>query len=78
MIIKASDVQHLQEELIRLTDAYKGAADEEAKQAASDALNKFAQNYTGPGCGLSWDEDAKVLSIATGFLFSPEVFVVKA
>lgn len=78
MIIKASDVQHLQEELIRLTDAYNGAADEEAKQAASDALNKFAQNYTGPGCGLSWDEDAKVLSIAKGFVISPEGFVVKA
>ena len=46
MIIKASDVQHLQEELIR--------------------------------CGLSWDEDAKVLSIAKGFVISPEGFVVKA
>lgn len=78
MIVKASDVQHLQDELNRLTHAYKTAEEGEAKDAASDALNKFAQNYTGPGCGLSWDEDAGVLSIAKGFVISPEGFIVKA
>ena len=77
MIIKASDVQHLQDEMNRLTAAYKNDDNDDAKQAASDALNKFAQTYTGPGCGLSWDEDAGVLSIAKGFTISPEGFVVK-
>ena len=78
MIIKASDVQHLQDTMVKLTQAYKEADNEEAKAAADAALERFAQTYTGPGCGLSWDEEAGVLSIAKGFEINAEGFVVKA